>query len=693
MNIIDKIEIKNFRSFIGSPKEYNSEIYNLKDLNIFSGANDSGKSNILRALNLFFNDEIAPGVPFNFERDFSIGKQERTQKVIEIAITFNLPKKEQKDFLPQHFTVSKFYNRWGFRNYLYSFTLKRKGNQEIKIDSRSENNNEIYKLFLPQNYDELDEEERENARISASKKEARYRAKFSGFIQSTVSYEYIPAIRDSLFFSNLCGRVIATIKDKEDKKIQDFIIEQNKIKNYKKTIENKSEDKEFINNLLNGEWRVSRLEELNKELKKQNLISKKIKLLENEINKSSKSLLKSVDFIESEFKVGNDLQGFFEGFDIGTGQNKAISFKLRGDGIQAKYVPKMLNFLSQISSSKYYIWGFEEPENSAEYKNQKILAEDLKSVYAKNKQIFITTHSEEFLSLYDDSEICDVDRIANLYHVVKRNGAIYGDYSKVYLFDVDKLEFESFNQKAKLEEDLGISYIRAKYSKEYTVKINEFLEYKKTLEKQKEELSQILAKSNCIVLTEGKTDTQILREAWKRLYPSRTCNFIIEPRTGVDTLRIDLLGKSQDKDFSKKVIGIFDNDIEGNNKYNSLKDSFDKVSSQTFLIQKSKNNNVYAILLPVPTGREIYVPPKKSKKCLEIEHYFSDETLKKYFGRNSFNDCDYRKNSKGQTIEILEIPAKSKQAFADKIVQNSDKIDFSNFRILFEKIEELFGIC
>ena len=156
MNIIDKIEIKSFRSFLGSPQEYSSEIYNLKDLNIFSGANDSGKSNILRALNLFFNDEIAPGVPFNFDRDFFIGKQDRIQKVIEIAITFNLPKKDQKDFLPQNFTISKFYNRWGFRNYIYSFTLKSKGNQEIKIDSRSENNNEIYKLFLPKDFDKLD---------------------------------------------------------------------------------------------------------------------------------------------------------------------------------------------------------------------------------------------------------------------------------------------------------------------------------------------------------------------------------------------------------------------------------------------------------------------------------------------------------------------------------------------------------
>ena len=57
MNIIEKIEIKIFRSFGNRVKE-KVEIVNVKDLNIISGANDSGKSNILRALNLFLKKMI-----------------------------------------------------------------------------------------------------------------------------------------------------------------------------------------------------------------------------------------------------------------------------------------------------------------------------------------------------------------------------------------------------------------------------------------------------------------------------------------------------------------------------------------------------------------------------------------------------------------------------------------------------------
>ena len=72
MQIIEKIEIKHFRSFDGGKNQDKVHIENLQDLNIFSGANDSGKSNILRALNLFFNNEISPGLKFNIERDFFV---------------------------------------------------------------------------------------------------------------------------------------------------------------------------------------------------------------------------------------------------------------------------------------------------------------------------------------------------------------------------------------------------------------------------------------------------------------------------------------------------------------------------------------------------------------------------------------------------------------------------------------------
>ena len=48
MRLISEIEIGYFRSI------YKINISNIGDMAVFFGRNDSGKSNILRALNLFF---------------------------------------------------------------------------------------------------------------------------------------------------------------------------------------------------------------------------------------------------------------------------------------------------------------------------------------------------------------------------------------------------------------------------------------------------------------------------------------------------------------------------------------------------------------------------------------------------------------------------------------------------------------
>ena len=69
MQLIEKVEIKSFRSF-GNQKKNKTQIIELKDLNIFSGGNDSGKSNILRALNLFFNQKTNLNNFIDFDKDF-----------------------------------------------------------------------------------------------------------------------------------------------------------------------------------------------------------------------------------------------------------------------------------------------------------------------------------------------------------------------------------------------------------------------------------------------------------------------------------------------------------------------------------------------------------------------------------------------------------------------------------------------
>ncbi len=65
MRIIKSIEIRHFRSI------HSETIRELANFNVFGGTNDSGKSNILRALNLFFNQETSFLEQFKFSDDYS----------------------------------------------------------------------------------------------------------------------------------------------------------------------------------------------------------------------------------------------------------------------------------------------------------------------------------------------------------------------------------------------------------------------------------------------------------------------------------------------------------------------------------------------------------------------------------------------------------------------------------------------
>jgi energy-coupling factor transporter ATP-binding protein EcfA2 len=90
MIIISSIEINNFRSIVKLEKGLNPN-----QLNIIVGQNDIGKSNFLKALNLFFNGETEIGNSFRFIDDFSkyaITPNKKAEE-IKIKITFKVPER------------------------------------------------------------------------------------------------------------------------------------------------------------------------------------------------------------------------------------------------------------------------------------------------------------------------------------------------------------------------------------------------------------------------------------------------------------------------------------------------------------------------------------------------------------------------------------------------------------------------
>ncbi|WP_196488711.1 ATP-dependent nuclease [Burkholderia multivorans] len=84
--MLQHIKIKNFRSLRDLSMQ-------TKALTVLVGSNDEGKSNVLRALDLFFNHDRPTAVPLLWERDFCAfaPKVKGRAAEIEIALTFKLP--------------------------------------------------------------------------------------------------------------------------------------------------------------------------------------------------------------------------------------------------------------------------------------------------------------------------------------------------------------------------------------------------------------------------------------------------------------------------------------------------------------------------------------------------------------------------------------------------------------------------
>ncbi|HEY3951309.1 ATP-dependent nuclease [Phenylobacterium sp.] len=90
MKLIKKIEVNYLRSLYGATLD------DVGDMNVIFGRNDSGKSNLLRALNLFFNGDVEAGRKVEFDVDLSDQRRQEARdakgkQFVWIKITFNVP--------------------------------------------------------------------------------------------------------------------------------------------------------------------------------------------------------------------------------------------------------------------------------------------------------------------------------------------------------------------------------------------------------------------------------------------------------------------------------------------------------------------------------------------------------------------------------------------------------------------------
>ncbi|AFM65186.1 ATP-dependent nuclease [Pseudomonas aeruginosa] len=168
MNLIKQIEIAYFRSI------YKEKLNNCSGTNIIFGRNDAGKSNILRALHLFFNNETNSNQVFRFERDFSHARRSEAtpendiKKFVYVKLWFNTPANWRAS-LGESFWVKK---QWSVTN------------QEA-----------------PKFYSSIQEERLQ-----------QYLTRFLNKIQ----FHYIPAIKDRKIFERLQAEIYKVISEHEE---------------------------------------------------------------------------------------------------------------------------------------------------------------------------------------------------------------------------------------------------------------------------------------------------------------------------------------------------------------------------------------------------------------------------------------------------------------------------------------------
>ncbi len=110
MIILRDIRVSRFRSI------RDAELPSLEHFAVLAGLNNSGKSNFLRALNLFFTNRPEPALEFDLARDFYRGERSaKKKKRIAVSVHFSLPStfrfrkglEAASTFLGSDFTIRK----------------------------------------------------------------------------------------------------------------------------------------------------------------------------------------------------------------------------------------------------------------------------------------------------------------------------------------------------------------------------------------------------------------------------------------------------------------------------------------------------------------------------------------------------------------------------------------------------------
>ena len=374
---IDSIKIKNFRGYKDETK------IELNDLTVFVGKNDIGKSTILEALDIFFND--GKGVIKLDKTDVNVKSRTEENLDIEISVCFSeLPEQIVIDSTVETSLQDEFMlNANGQLEVIKRY--KNGGSAKVFIKAKHPTNDKCAELLLKKNRDlkriiQSENIECENQTVNAEMRKAIWN-KFSDDLQQDIIEIDVSKEDAKKIWEKLSNYLPTYSLFQSDRKNSDG---DNEIQDPLKTaVKQILSDTELQATLAEVAVEV---ENKLKEVADRTLT--KLREMDSTIAASLNPIIPSADSLK--------WQDVFKNVSISGDED--IPINKRGSGVKRLV---LLNFFRaeaerrcEEQGSTGVIYAIEEPETSQHSDNQRIMIEAFKTLAsAANTQIILTTHS------------------------------------------------------------------------------------------------------------------------------------------------------------------------------------------------------------------------------------------------------------------------------------------------------------
>jgi putative ATP-dependent endonuclease of the OLD family len=380
------LKIKNFRCY------RNETIVNLNNLTAFIGRNDSGKSSILEALEIFFNNSIV-----KIEReDLNVDALAAGENRIEITCVFT--------HLPGQLIIDAA-NPTTLTN---EHLLNADGDLEIKKIYPCTSANPKEQVYIVANHPTV---ENGNDLLMLKRQELRQRAADLNIPNTNYNGNLNSSLRSAIWghLGQLNSERVEIQVDKEDaKKAWDYLSRwMPQFALFKSDRESSDGDKEVTDpmkiaiNMALGELQTE-LSEIQRRV-----MERAVEVADRTLEKLQEMNPALANQLTPNFKADPKWSGLF-GLTLASDRN--ISINKRGSGVRRLIV---LNFFRaeaerrrNDNNSHAIIYAFEEPESSQHPDHQKMLVNAFKDLAdAENTQVLLTTHNPALAGLINDNDL------------------------------------------------------------------------------------------------------------------------------------------------------------------------------------------------------------------------------------------------------------------------------------------------